>query len=32
MVTMVSGSPPDTGLVTQQLLTAGQGDMSRRWA
>jgi len=32
MVTMISGSPPETGMVTFGLLGSGQGDMSRRWA
>lgn len=32
MLTLISGSPPDTGLVTYRLLASGQGDMSRRWA
>lgn len=27
-----SASPPDTGMVTCQLLQTGQRDMSRRWA
>jgi uncharacterized damage-inducible protein DinB len=32
MLTMVSGSPPDTGIGTYRLLQGGPGEMSRRWA
>jgi uncharacterized damage-inducible protein DinB len=32
MITLMSGSPPDTGVATYRLLVAEQGDMSRRWA
>lgn len=32
MLTMVSGSPPDTGIGTFRLRQERQADMSRRWA
>ncbi|MGH7326061.1 MAG: DinB family protein [Candidatus Rokuibacteriota bacterium] len=32
MITMIQGSPPDTGIATYQLFVSNQGDMSRRWA
>jgi uncharacterized damage-inducible protein DinB len=32
MITMLSGSPPDTGIAAYRLLLADQGDMTRRWS
>ena len=31
MLTMISGSPPDTGIATYLILTSHRGDVWRRW-